>query len=69
MIEDDETSRNIFWQTIRNRRPFRIQIDQDQGPFGERHNARYDRPVELQHDRARPNALQRQTLEAHSSPL
>jgi hypothetical protein len=48
---------------------FRIEIDQDQGPIGACRNARYNRPVELQHDRARPNALQRQTLEAHSTPF
>jgi hypothetical protein len=48
---------------------FRIEIDQDQGPIVERRNARYDWSPELEDDPARPNALQRQTLEAHSSPF
>jgi len=34
-------------------------IDQDQGPIGEGCNARYDRSLECEQDRASPNALQR----------
>jgi hypothetical protein len=48
---------------------FGIEIDQNQGPIRERRNARCDWSLELEHDRARPNALQRQSLEAHSAPL
>src|SRR6516165_9288385 len=44
---------------------FGMEIDQDQGPLGERGDARYDGSLELEHDRARPDAPQRQFLEAH----
>jgi hypothetical protein len=46
-----------------------IEIDQDQGPLGDPRDARYNWSFELEHDRARPNALERQTLEAHSTPF
>jgi hypothetical protein len=46
-----------------------IEIDQDQGPLGDPRDARYNWSLELEHDRARPNALERQTLEAHSTPF
>jgi len=39
---------------------FCMQIDQDQWPLGERRDARYDWSPELEHDRACPNALERQ---------
>jgi hypothetical protein len=46
-----------------------IEIDQNEGPLGERRNARYDWSLELEHDRACANALQRQSFEPHSAPL
>jgi hypothetical protein len=42
-----------------------MKIDQDQGPLGERRDARYNGSLELEHDWARPDAPQRQFLEAH----
>src|SRR6516164_1007148 len=44
---------------------FGMEIAQDQGPLGERGDARYDGSLELEHHRARPDAPQRQFLEAH----
>jgi hypothetical protein len=46
-----------------------MQIDQDQRPLGERRDARYDWSPELEHDRACPNALERQCLKAHPTPF
>jgi len=48
---------------------FGIEIDQDQWPISERRNACYDWACELEHHGTCPNALQRQCLEAHPSPL
>jgi hypothetical protein len=48
---------------------FCIEIDQDQGPIGEGRNARYDWSVELEYHRACADALQRRTLEPHSTPF
>src|SRR5215813_6316764 len=48
---------------------FGIEIDQDQWPFRERCDARFDRSLELEHDLACPNALKRQCLEAHPTTL
>jgi hypothetical protein len=45
-----------------------MEIDQDQGPLGEHCNASCNWSLELEQDRARPNALERQCLEAHPTP-
>src|SRR5689334_9844612 len=46
-----------------------MEIDQDQRPVGDRRDAGNDGPPELEDDRTRQNALERQCLEGHPTPL